>query len=326
MENPFHPCYPRHPRLPFRFSGSSRVRLFGGALRTLQHWVTLDFNHISQADCEQRAIACGGGFVYFACVMLWKKTFVALLALICGLALCGCNPPGQNASDEEKEPQFLIGRSRVNAMNFAGAIEAFEQALEKNPQSGAAHFELGWLYAEKEADSAAAIYHYQKYLKLRPTAANSETIKEHIFRLKQELAKGVLPVPASNEMQKQLEQLVEDNRKLNEELIRLKSNVLTPSVAASRPIVSLQPSRNTSPIQTTSTTQSRVASSTPSQSASRQPAPGNVSQRQYRVQAGDTPSSIARRYNVKLESLLTANPTLNPRRLQVGQSLAIPGR
>ena len=255
--------------------------------------------------------------------MLWQKTFRTLLALVCGLALCGCNPPGQSAADEEKEPQFLIGRSRVNAMNFAGAIDAFEQALEKNPQSGAAHFELGWLYAEKESDAAAAIYHYQKYLKLRPSAANSETIKEHIFRLKQELAKGVLPVPASNEMQKQLEQLVDDNRKLNEELDYLKSSAAIHSAASSRPLVSAQPLRPNPPAQTA---QSRIVPSTPPQDASRQPVPSVAARRQHRVQAGDTPSSIARRYNVKLESLLTANPTLNPRRLQVGQNLAIPGR
>lgn len=255
--------------------------------------------------------------------MFRDKTFRVVLALVCGLALCGCNPPGQGVADEEKEPQFLIGRSRVNAMNFGGAIEAFEQALEKNPQSGAAHFELGWLYAEKEADAAAAIYHYQKYLKLRPTAANGDTIKEHIFRLKQELAKGVLPVPASNEMQKQLEQLVDENRKLNEELIHLKSSVTIPSAAANRPIVNPQPSRTTS---TAQSTQMRVTPPAPPQDATRQVASSAASRRQHRVQAGETPSSIARRYNVKLESLLTANPSLNPRRLQVGQSLAIPGR
>lgn len=255
--------------------------------------------------------------------MIRGKFFGVMLSVVCGLMLCGCNPPGQSAADEEKEPQFLIGRSRVNAMNFAGAIEAFEQALEKNPQSGAAHFELGWLYAEKEADAAAAIYHYQKYLKLRPNAVNGETIREHIFRLKQELAKGVLPVPASNEMQRQLEQLVEDNRKLTEELTHLKANAASQSLSVNRPVPTQQPPRTNAPIQTV---QSRNASQSPQSGASRQVASSAASNRQHRVQAGDTPASIARRYNVKLESLLTANPSLNPRRLQVGQSLAIPGR
>ena len=53
-------------------------------------------------------------------------------------------------------------------MDYQGAIQAFEESLEANPHSAAAHFELGWLYDEKESDPAAAIYHYQQYLKLSP--------------------------------------------------------------------------------------------------------------------------------------------------------------
>lgn len=253
--------------------------------------------------------------------MLLAKLLRMMLAVVCGLSLCGCNPPGQSAADEEKEPQFLIGRSRVNQMNFAAAIEAFEQALEKNPQSAAAHFELGWLYAEKESDSAAAIYHYQKYLKLRPNADNAETIKQHIFRLKQELAKGVLPVPASNELQKQVEQMAEDNRRLTEELDRLKSSTAIPS--PNRFVSTPQPARTNRTIQTP---QPRVNTPTPQPTPLRQTASSTTTQRQHRIQAGDTPSAIARRYNVRLESLLTANPSLNPKRLQVGQSLVIPSR
>jgi len=255
--------------------------------------------------------------------MFREKTFGVMLAMVCGLVLCGCNPPGQSAADEEKEPQFLIGRSRVNAMNFAGAIEAFEQALEKNPQSAAAHFELGWLNAEKEADPAAAIYHYQKYLKLRPNANNAETIKEHIYRLKQDLAKGVLPVPASNELQKQLEQTIDENRRLSEELDRLKARTATVSLPGNRNLSIPQPARTNTIAQPL---QPRVNPQSPPPSSTRQVASSTATQRQHKISAGDTPSSIARRYNVKLDSLLTANPSLNPRRLQVGQNLVIPVR
>lgn len=46
----------------------------------------------------------------------------------------------------------------------------------------------------------------------------------------------------------------------------------------------------------------------------------------HRVRAGDTLSSIAARYGVSPESLARANGISDPRRLQVGQSLRIPGR
>jgi LysM repeat protein len=44
------------------------------------------------------------------------------------------------------------------------------------------------------------------------------------------------------------------------------------------------------------------------------------------VQPGETPSSIARRYGVSVQSLLDANPGLNPRRMRVGQQLNVPAR
>ncbi len=74
-------------------------------------------------------------------------------------------------------------------MDYAGAIESFEKALEVNPRSGAAHFELGWLFKDKDPNPAAAIYHYEQYLKLRPKADNAETIRQHIFGLKQDSVK-----------------------------------------------------------------------------------------------------------------------------------------
>ena len=137
---------------------------------------------------------------------------------VIGVALSGCAPPGPSRLGEEKEPHFVLGKSRVNAMDFRGAIEAFEQSLEANPRSAAAHFELGWLYDEKESDPAAAIFHYQQYLKLRPNADNADVIKPRIFRCKQQLAADVLPLPSAPAAQEQLEKLIGQNRQLQDEV------------------------------------------------------------------------------------------------------------
>jgi tetratricopeptide (TPR) repeat protein len=249
--------------------------------------------------------------------MLWTKKIRTLLVLFGALVICGCSPTGPGAADEEKEPQFLIGRSRVNAMNFSGAIEAFEDALEMNPRSGAAHFELGWLYAEKQSDPAAAIYHYQKYLKLRPGAANAETIQQHIFRLKQELAKAALPIPPTPEMQRQLEQLTQEKRDLQAEIDRLR-HAAAQAANTNRMYVPGGPIRSAGP---PNSLIARNASNPNSRTSPVANAPGL---RSHRVQTGDTLAAIARRYNVKLESLLAANPRLDPRRMLVGQSITIP--
>ena len=214
----------------------------------------------------------------------------------------------------------MIGRSRVNAMDYQGAIEAFEQALEANPRSGAAHLELGWLFAKNDSDPAAAIHHYEKYLKFRPGAENAETIRDHIFRLKQELAKGVLPIPPSTEVQRQMEQLAEENRQLRDQLAKLQAAASQAS-SNNRTVVPLLSAQASS--RENFGTPMRPTGGTTAASRTERVA---ASARTHRVQAGETPVAIARRYNVKLDALMTANPSLNPRRMQVGQSLMIPAR
>ena len=80
-------------------------------------------------------------------------------------------------------------------MDYQGAVEAFEESLEVNPHSAAAHFQLAMLYDEKESDPAAAIYHYQQYLKFDPNAENAEIVNQHIATCKQQLAADVMAMP-----------------------------------------------------------------------------------------------------------------------------------
>lgn len=251
--------------------------------------------------------------------MMSPTRFICLaLVVMCSAPLAGCFPSSQSQQDEEKEPHFLAGRSRVNAMDYNGAIEAFNQTLEANPHSAAAHFELGWLYAEKEGDPAAAIYHYQQYLKLRPKAENADTIQDHVFRLKQELAKGVLPMPSSPAMQKELDQLAEDNRRLREEVEKWRAFAAARGAATN--VTAAPPAEPRPP-------QNYVVANPPSSGNDRRIVPPVAkSTRTHKVRAGDTPTSIARKYGVKLEALLAVNPSLNPRRMQVGQALNVPAQ
>ncbi|MEX0326914.1 MAG: LysM peptidoglycan-binding domain-containing protein [Puniceicoccaceae bacterium] len=67
---------------------------------------------------------------------------------------------------------------------------------------------------------------------------------------------------------------------------------------------------------TTSSTESSDGESTPAEAA---PEEGV-----YLIQSGDTLSAIAKRFGVSLNALLAANPTVNPRALQIGQRIVIP--
>lgn len=249
----------------------------------------------------------------------FRQTCTAL-GLIGGVLLCGCFPVGSGQSGEEKEPHFQAGRARVNARDYPGAIEAFEKALEVDPHSAAAHFELGCLFEDKDPDPAAAIYHYEQYLKLRSNAENAEIIKQHILRLKQDLAKAVLPLPATPAVQHELDQLADENRRLRDEVEKWRAYY------AHRGPAPLNPPDSPALSGRTSSAGGRQAASgggdqrNPGTTVS----PGSASSGTHTVRAGETPVAIAKKYGVKLEALMAANPGLNPKRLQIGQTLNIP--
>ena len=250
-----------------------------------------------------------------------SSTFIRnALVVVFAAVVTGCFPDGSSLQDEEKETHFQTGRARVNGMDYGGAVEAFNKALEVNPHSAAAHFELGWLYADKQPDPAAAIYHYQKYLALRPKAENAETIKQHIFRLKQKLAEAVLPLPATSGVQRQLEELMDKNRQLQEEVDKWRAYYANrDGVSATNLPGGNQGGR----------AQSASGGQPPPGGSSLQPAPlenrkSAPAVRSHKVQAGETPSAIAKKYGIKLDALMAANPRLNPNRMQVGQVLNIP--
>jgi LysM repeat protein len=257
---------------------------------------------------------------------LWNRLWFAVFALWVGIALIGCTPSGQGQSDEEKEPHFVLGKSRINAMDYQGAIEAFQEALEVNPHSAAAHFELGWLYDEKESDPAAAIYHYEQYLKLRPNAGNAEVIKQRIERCKQQLAADVLPLPNTPNAQKQINQLIEENQRLQDEVNKWRAYYASQHAVQSQPPalpdLSAAPTTNATPSQPgpgVSTPPKNLAENRPAHPATAKAAP-----RTHTVVAGETAIRIARRYGISLDALLAANPGLEPRRMRVGQVLNIP--
>ena len=249
--------------------------------------------------------------------------FRRALFLSACLMLGGCLRSVPSPADEEKESHFLLGRSRVSAMDYPGAIESFSKALEVNPRSGAAHFELACLLEAREADPAAAIYHYQEYLKLRPKAENADTVNQHIYALKQELAKTVSLGPVTERQQRDFERLAEENRRLTEELDKWRAYAMrlqaltnppaSPPVAwTARSVVSNPP-----PVRASTGLQAFASGGS---------APGGpmTMQLTHTVKAGETAAGIARKYGVRTEALHAANPKIDLRRLRVGQTLNIP--
>ena len=250
-----------------------------------------------------------------------KLIFCALLALLL-LAANGCVPGDSSPLDEEREPHFVLGKNRVNAMDYDGAVQAFTESLEANPRSAAAHFHLACLFDTKIASPAAAIYHYQEFLRLNPKADNAEVVRQRIYSCKQQLAADVLPLPSAPAAQKQLEDLAEKNRRLQDEVEKWRAYYAaqknSPAPAPNNPAAAGNPTPDDISTGTVNPPPAKPAN--PKPTIAPKPAPA----RTHTVAAGETLAGIARKHGVSLAALQTANPGVSPKKLHVGQTLNLP--
>jgi LysM repeat protein len=256
----------------------------------------------------------------------------ALLAAGFFAAAGGCSPLDQGPLDEEKEPHFVLGKSRVNAMDYAGAIEAFAESLEANPHSAQAHYQLAMLYENQQyqqSDPAAAIYHYQQYLKYNPKAENADVIAGHITSCKQQLAADVLPLPSTPVATQQLEKLTEENRRLHDQLSQWQAYYAAQQAAAKTnpPTVHNNPAAQPQATSQTPDDVTAAPATTISNTITNQhkPAPPKTSRpRTHTIVSGETLAGIARKQGVSLAALEAANPGVNPKKLKAGQIINLP--
>jgi LysM repeat protein len=246
---------------------------------------------------------------------------VWLIAALCVVA-CGCMPSSEGPADEQKESFFRMGKARANALDQKGAIEAFEKAIDVNPQNGAAHFELG-LLCEKELDFSAAIYHFERFLKLRPDSELAQTVQAMIMADKMELSKAVASTPVN---QSEMAKLTAENKRLQGEIDRLNAQIAQAAAQGQAPNPIRQgESSGLMPPRTGGGSGGAGVSESPRQGSG---GAGNIVRpmRTHIVKAGDTPVSIARQHGVKLDALMASNRGLDPRRMKVGQTVTIPPR
>jgi LysM repeat protein len=261
---------------------------------------------------------------YSRAMTTWVWRFGCALLVLAGLALGGCLPSAQSQLEEEKEPHFLTGMGLVNAMDYSGAIESFEKSLDVNPQSASAHFQLGWLYEQKEPNPAIAIYHYDRYLRLRPGAENADIVKQRIEGCMQQIARKVSLGPVTEKVQHDLEQMAEDKKRLVEQNKQLADEVAKwRAYYNSQATLTNRAGQLPRPIQSTGQIPPPGGLNTSNLSSTAAP-PGAGMPRSHKVSGGETMASIAKQYGVRLDALMQANPKVEPRRMKAGLILNVP--
>ncbi|MDD4735963.1 MAG: LysM peptidoglycan-binding domain-containing protein [Kiritimatiellae bacterium] len=230
------------------------------------------------------------------------------------VTLTGC---GRDAASldkqEENDPALRRARVRKKAQDIDGAIDLYNKALDRKPQLARAHLEVGLLYDSYKEDYNRAIYHYQRYLELRPDSEKEQLIQDLIRRARLSYAVSLPDTPPG--AIEEIAELRKENASLKArlaELVRVQGDSAATAVveSAAPRAATLEPHR-------------QEVSPAP------KPAPAQPPVRTYRVQKGDTLSSISgKMYNDSnaWRKIYDANRNSmkSPSSLTVGQTLIIP--
>jgi len=257
---------------------------------------------------------------------LFRGTGWCAMALIVVAAFfSGCSQQVARLDERDfLDPLIRKAQSKIRQGDKDGAIISLNKALERRPDLAQAHLELALLYDDYTKDYVRAIYHYQRYLDLRPAAQKRRLIEDLIRKAKMSFAASIseqFPETAKKSLA-----LEEENRRLKISLREVRENLA--KRAGNQGFAAQTAPRREDYAGTTEGT--RELSPPDKSSTAAQPAqPAGTTSTVYCVQEGDTLSLIAGKvYNNprKWKIILDANSAQlpSPGRLKSGQILAIP--
>lgn len=240
---------------------------------------------------------------------------IPLLLALSGLfSACGGSSERLDRRDE-RDPLIIRGDARKRAGDVDGAIEMYQQALDRKPQLALAHLKLAVEYDESKKEFLRAIYHYSRYLELRPLAQKNELVEE-LIRMAHVSYLASLPNPPPGALER-IAMLERENDRLKRQVDELSDRLRATGTRASA-----------SPRADTPSAPPARAAAEPS-SIRPQPAPAQTAATDYRVERGDTLSRIAvKMYNDSSQwnRIYEANRNIlsSPESLREGQMLKIP--
>lgn len=237
-----------------------------------------------------------------------------------------CQPAGE-VIRETDERAFRRAKSLLREDRKDEALASFMSVIDARPDAAESHLEVGLLYLNHVRDPISSIYHFRRYLGIKPNGEHADFVNELITTARKEFARTLPGEPFAPQVDRadlmsSLQSLRDENRELKEQL----SNAQAQLHLARQNIQQLQQQLDI-PVTTTS---GPVAPIIIDSSARRQqPAETGSTERFYTVQAGDTLSRISREvYGTtgRWADIFEANrdQLASPNSLRVGQRLRIP--
>lgn len=211
------------------------------------------------------------------------------------MLLTGCDQLFQNKAARALD----VADQKYADGDYAGAVQYYEDALDGTAKTAEIHYKLALLFDDKLKNPLAAMYHFQRYIELKPAGPNVKEAKSFIKEDEMKLITSFSPGALMSQ----------------QDAARLKND----NLALRKQVAELRAMKNL-PVNTGS---------------SAAPAPGGAPQtpppgaRMYEVQPGDTLASISRKFYktpVRYKDIQDANyNTLKgTAKLKPGMTLIIP--
>ena len=102
----------------------------------------------------------------------------AACAALCLACAAGCDRSSDRR--EARDPNLRRAWEAKDAEDVDAAIRWCEKALARRPDSALAHRELGLMLDHYRQDYVPAIFHYRRYLELRPDSADRADVEQMI--------------------------------------------------------------------------------------------------------------------------------------------------
>jgi LysM repeat protein len=177
--------------------------------------------------------------------LLNLRLFACIWAVGLLLAATGCGDSERfSYASEIDEPNYREGQSLLKAGRRQEALSAFLKVIDKRrddaPES---HLEVGLLYAQHINDPLSAIYHFRKYLALRPNSPQAPLVRQRIDAAIRDFARTLPAQPLeSGQLQRvdlvaTLDRLKQENEALKQQLADTRAGRGLPAapVAAAEP-------------------------------------------------------------------------------------------
>lgn len=228
-----------------------------------------------------------------------------LFLILCFLYFSSCGPSGP-VIQEADDPAFERGRSYLKVGKEKEALDEFLSVTRRMVECPKSHLEAGRLLLtlKSRKDPVASIYHFRRFLLLKPESREAPKVEQLIVTAEREIIRNLPGEPYEDYL---------DLIELKEENAKLKRQVLDYQARLGEPIGAVAPP---------------VSPSSPPLVPPKQPTVPAVT-RSYVVKQGDSLYAISRKFygdSSQIDRIFQANRDSLPSKnsLKVGQVLRIP--